>query len=292
MGIENREYLRSEFEQEAPRRSSAPSSMVVKVMIVTALVFLFQLFTTGADKGSAVTQSLQLTSGDLYFRGQIWRLLTYALCHSTSSPFHILFNMATLYWVGSVAIRLTGDREFLWFYVVSAVFSGICSVVFYSLIGMSPSIIGASGAVNAVFCLVAMHYPRLQVLFLGVFPVEMRWLLAGFCAADLLPILGGRSDVSQVAHSAHLGGLLFGFLYFRWQMRLTRWWDDFAGRISRRRRARNLKIFAPSTAPESDLDQQVDRILEKISREGEASLTSRERNILTQASRKLRKERG
>jgi hypothetical protein len=75
-------------------------------------------------------------------------------------------------------------------------------------------------------------------------------------------------------------------------MQLSRWWDNFAGRMAMKRRNKGkLKIFAPPAATNSNLDAQMDPILEKISREGEASLTQRERNILIQASKKLRKDR-
>lgn len=290
MGIENREYLREDYEPNQGSRFGN-TGIITRIIVATAIVFLLQVLTSRPGAGSAVTNWLELNSPDLYQRGQIWRLVTYAFCHDRQWIFHILFNMMALHTIGGMIVRLMGDREFLWFYLAGAFFAGLCSVVFYSLIGISPSIVGASGAVYAVFCLAAMHYPRVKLLLFGVFPIEMRWLLAGFVAMDLFPILTGRSTVTQVAHSAHLGGLLFGFLYFRWDMRLTRWWDNFAGRFARKRRSRNLKIFAPATPPESGLDEQVDRILEKIHREGEASLTARERNILTQASRQLRKNR-
>lgn len=292
MGIENREYLRDEYD-DGPTRlvRRAPASMLVKLIGLTVVVFVLQLLMKNSAGESSITQWLQLVGEDVYRRGQVWRLLTYAFCHAESMPLHLIFNMVALYAVGSMLIQLTGEREFLWFYLASAVFAGICSLVFYTLIKRHPSILGASGAVYAVFCVVAMHYPRQSILLFGVIPIEMRWLLAIYIGMDVLPIVSGLTDVTRVAHSAHLGGLLFGYLYFKWNMRLTRWWDQFAGRVAMKRRARNLKIFAPSVPPESNLEAQMDEILEKISREGEASLTARERNILTQASRKLRKDR-
>ena len=131
-----------------------------------------------------------------------------------------------------------------------------------------------------------------------VIPIEFRWVLAAFVAIDTIPMVGqvmsyfkNEAATSQIANSAHIGGLVFGFLYFRWHMRITRWWDQFAGRISSRRKRGQLRVFAETPEPESNLSSQVDSILEKISREGEASLTSRERNILAQASRQYRKGR-
>jgi hypothetical protein len=127
---------------------------------------------------------------------------------------------------------------------------------------------------------------------MGLIPIEFRWLLAIFVGFDFLPVLTGSIRESQTAHSAHLGGLLFGYLYFQWNMRLTGWWDNFSGRMAARRKSRGkLKLFSPPGQPDVDLSDQVDRILDKITREGEASLTDRERKILTQASKQLRRER-
>lgn len=303
MGIENREYLRDEYDDPAGsfrRPSSKPMTLIL--VGVTVAVFVLQLMTSGKSNGqpgaspSLVQEWLALDFDNVMTRGQIWRLLTYAFCHDQSNLLHIVFNMIVLYSIGGVLRQLLGDREFLWFYLVAAVFAGMCSLAFYRLIGISAQIIGASGATMGVFCLVALHYPRQKVLLMGIIPIEFRWLLAAFVAIDTVPMISqvaaalqNRQADNEVANSAHIGGLIFGYLYFRWNMRITRWWDQFAGRIATRRRRSKLRVFTEAPEPESNLSSQVDDILDKISREGEASLTSRERNILAQASRQYRK---
>ena len=269
------------------------------IVIVTVAVFVLQLMTSRERGSNSLVQEwLSLDFNHVVFQGQIWRLLTYAFCHDQSNLFHIIFNMMVLYSIGGVLRELHGDREFLWFYLVAAVFAGICSLAFYRLVNINAQIIGASGATMAVFCAVALHYPRQKVLLMGIIPIEFRWLLAAFVAIDTLPmisqvmgVLQNRGAASQVANSAHIGGLVFGFLYFRWHMRITRWWDQFAGRITSRRSRGQLRVFNDPVEPESNLSSQVDSILEKISREGEASLNSRERKILAQASRQYRKDK-
>lgn len=292
MSIQNREYVRESMRNGSFGPSFPTASMLSKVILVTAVVYVLQIILKASSGNSVVTEWLQLNGNDLLFRGQIWRLITYAFVHDVQSPLHIVMNMITLYSVGRILTNLVGEREFLFFYLTSAVFAGICSVAFYTLMGMHPGILGASGAVYAVFCVVAMHYPRQKVLLFGALPIEMRWLLAAFVAMDAVPMLMNLSASTRVAHSAHLGGLLFGFLYVRLAMNLSLGWDRIAGRVrAKRKKAAALRIFAPVETPESNLSEQMDQILAKISREGEASLTQRERNILTQASRQLRKER-
>lgn len=308
MGIENREYLRDDNSFGAPgtpRR--APLNIVVKIIILTAVVFLLQVLSGSQNQSSLVTDWLMLNRESVFPKAQIWRFLTYAFCHSESDLLHIVINMYVLYIMGTVVIRVTGEREFLWFYLFAAVFSGIVAVVYYQLIDIPYAIVGASGAVLAVFTLFALHYPRQKLYLFGVLPVEARWLLLAYAIFDGYPalqlLLGDAKQIIAaevaanpnkqfVCHSGHLGGVLFGFLYFKGHMRISDWWDTVAGRIRLpRRKPRHLRVFRPATQPDPDLSDHVDRILEKITREGESSLTDRERRILTQASRQLRKDR-
>lgn len=289
MGLENREYLRNEYGSSPGGFRWSSTSVIIKVILVTIAVFILQIVTTTEGKGSEVTRWLQLSPDNLFSGGQIWRLLTYAFCHNPRDLFHLAFNMISLYFIGDILLRIVGQREFLWFYCCSAIFAGMCAVLYYTIRQQPFNIVGASGAVCAAFGLVAFHFPRHPVMLMGLIRMEMRWMLVVFL---LIPILFDSSKNGSIAHSAHFGGVLFAFLYFRSHMNISRWWDGFAGRMRAKRRNRGkLKIFAPPTTTESSLDTQMDAILEKISREGEASLTSRERNILIQASRQLRKSR-
>lgn len=299
MGIENREYLRDEYDDAGVFRRPASKPMTLILVIVTAAVFVLQLLTSRPGGTSLVQEWLSLNFDQAVLKGQVWRLLTYAFCHDQRDPLHIVFNMIVLYSIGGVLRHLLGDREFLWFYLAAAVFAGICSLAFYRLVGINAEIIGASGATMAVFCMVALHYPQRKALLMGIVPIQFRWLLVAFVAFDTVPMINqvaaalqDQQTSSQVANSAHIGGLIFGFLYFRWNMRITRWWDQFSGRMKMRRGRGHLRVFTEAPEPESSLSSQVDDILEKISRSGEASLTSRERNILAQASKQYRKGKG
>ncbi len=286
MGIENRDYLRDEYDDgPGMGRRMTSASIVVKLIAVTVGVFILQLLFANSSGGTSITDWLELSGPDLYQRGQIWRLVTYAFCHGIEDPLHIVFNMLGLYFAGNALLNLIGRREFLWFYLVSAAFSGLFAVLYYTITKQNASLVGASGALFAIVCVITMHYPRMVVRLFGVIPIELRWLLP---LGLVLPML----FTENTSHSGHVGGVVFGFLYFRGSMNLSKWWDQFAGRVSMKRRNKGrLRIFAPPTAPDANLDAQMDPILEKISREGEASLTARERNILIQASRKLKKDR-
>ena len=281
MGLESREYLRDDNESWRGQPAATPMSIVTKIIIVTVAVWVVQLLTSDGRGDSPLIRWLALDSETL-FQGQIWRILTYAFLHAQDDPLHLAFNMYLLFIMGRPVLQLTGSREFTWFYGVSAAFAGLCSVCFYRLMGAPFSCIGASGAVLAVFTLFVMHYPRHKLYLFGVVGIEAR-LLAAYVAFDAYPVvqkvMTGNFQGGGTANSAHLGGMLFAWLYFSWQMRFSTWWDRVAKRTTStiKTRKSGLKVYNPATQPEADLSDRVDEILAKISEHGEESLTSRER---------------
>ncbi|HID20883.1 MAG TPA: rhomboid family intramembrane serine protease, partial [Planctomycetaceae bacterium] len=205
----------------------------------------------------------------------------------------IIFNMLFVWWFGRSLETMFGSREFLLFYLAAALVAGLSFVGLQFLVhDLSPAI-GASGAVMAIVMVYAMYYPRQQILIWGIIPVEIRWLVVFYLVFDGWPVLvsltgGGGSD--GIAHAAHLGGLAFGFVYKQYGLRLERstsrlGWPRARGVFRRRP---TLRVFHPDDDLPDDLDEQVDRILEKIYVHGEASLTDSERALLKKASRKYR----
>jgi membrane associated rhomboid family serine protease len=242
---------------------------------------------------SRVQEWLQLET-DKVFRGQIWRLLTCAFCHDRAGIWHLLFNMLFLYWFGVTLESMYGSREFLLFYLTAAVCASLAYVALDLVTGRPAPMIGASGAVMAVTMLYAIHYPRRTICILWLIPIEVRWLVVLYVIFDLHPVLlalAGDRLYSGVAHAAHLGGLAFGFLYWKFDLRL----EPFADRVrlprwgqrSAPRKPARLVSGTGGLSP-SDLDAQVDEILRKIHDHGEASLTDDERATLQLASQQYK----
>jgi len=297
MGIESREYLRDDDNGYGQQPAAAPMSIVTKIIIATGAVFVLQVLSAGRNGDVSFFDKWFVLQSDGLFSGHFWKLLSYAFLHDTGNLLHIVMNMLILFMMGRAVVPVTGEREFLWFYCAAAIFAGICSVCFYRFMGIDPNIVGASGAVLATFTLFALHYPRQKLYIFGIVPVEARWLLVAYVLYDAVPVMqsvyNGQMGASRVAHSAHLGGLLFGWLYFRWNMRFSTWWDQFARRTSSTVKAKKtgLRVYNPKVQPESDLSGRVDEILAKISEHGESCLTDRERRILRQASEQMKKKR-
>ena len=220
-----------------------------------------------------------------------WRLITYGFCHDRSSLFHLAFNMICLWMFGRLIEEIYGRREFLWIYLLGILLSGVCHLTWQLASGGDTTpMVGASGGVMAVMVLSAIHFPRIKVLLFMIIPVELGKLVVGLVVLDVLRATGVFGGDTHIAYMAHLGGAAFGFFYFRSGIRLSSCWggrlDRF--RLWRRRVVRpSVRVYQP---PVDGFDDQVDAVLEKISREGEASLTDGERDLLMEASRRKRQQ--
>ena len=220
-----------------------------------------------------------------------WRLITYGFCHDRSSLFHLAFNMICLWMFGRLIEGIYGRREFLWVYLLGVFLSGVCHLVWQLASGGDATpMVGASGGVMAVMVLSAIHFPRIKVLLFLIIPVELGKLVVGLVLLDVLRATGVFGGDTHIAYMAHLGGAAFGYVYFRSGIRLSSGWEGRLGklRLWRRRVVRpSIRVYQP---PVDGFDDQVDAVLEKISRQGEASLTEGERDLLMEASRRKRQQ--
>jgi len=136
-----------------------------------------------------------------------WTAVTYMFLHAGIG--HILFNMLALFFFGPRLEEEIGEKRFLWLYFISGLSGAALSVLF----SPEAAIVGASAAVYGVFIGFTYFWPRAKIYIWGIFPIEARWLVAGMTA---LSLFGGFSgDGGGIAHFAHLGGFLGGFLYLR-----------------------------------------------------------------------------
>lgn len=244
---------------------------------------------------SIVEEWLQLDPRLIVFRGQVWRLLGYAFCHHRYDLWAILVNMLLLYWCGEMLESLLGPREFLLFYLVAAVAAGLVQLGLDLYLGSGLPNIGSSGAVMAAAMVYAIHYPRNTVRLFWFWPIEVRWLLLVYVLYNLHPLLlalGGTQHVTASPFACQLGGLAFGFLYWKFNLNFERWLDMlpksrgfWSATGSRPRSGR------ASARREPNIDEQVDDILRKIHESGEASLTAAERRLLARASERYKDRR-
>ncbi|MFO0943171.1 MAG: rhomboid family intramembrane serine protease [Pirellulales bacterium] len=305
MGIENRDYYKDDDRGNSVM-SETPT--VKLIIIVTVLFYLAQLFFVSnsgvrlktedgllgfAPRQSVVEQWCSLET-DKVLHGQVWRLITTALLHDRMGIWHIVMNMLALYWFGRSLELHYGSREFLIFYVAAALVASLTYVIIQLTSGDRAPAIGASGAVMAVFCLFAMWNPGYTVRIYFLFPIPIIWLLGLYVLYDLHPLIMQLNDPewkTGVAHAAHLGGVAFGYLYYKRCWNLEKVVDRFLPNSGAKVKQALNRGSSSTAHPASRDDAIVDELLAKISQHGEASLTEREREILVEASERYRQRR-
>lgn len=208
--------------------------------------------------------------------GFYWQFVTYMFLHA--HVWHLLFNMLVLYFLGTEIEQTVGGRLFLKVFLVSGLLGGVGWLALTD----AGVCIGASGAVFGLLGAYVALFPNryITVLVFLILPVTMRaWVLAavlGFVEFLLMTM----HVADRIAHSAHLSGLLAGYVFVyavfnkgRFRIRVLRDSPPAGG----------LKVLRREEAASVDA-QEIDRILDKIANQGMGSLTSRERSLLERAS--------
>lgn len=288
MGIYSRDYLRDDYgDQRGRGRDFDPIKWII---IINVAVFVLQIVIPVRGPNPFPENWFALDKSAI-LGGQIWRLLTYEFLHDRGNVWHIFFNMYFLWLAGRKVEAQYGSREFLMFYLAAGVLSGVFSVFWFEAFGHPGwSAIGASGAVAAVFIVYALHWPHDIFRLFALIPVQAMWLAILGAVMDVYMMLremgGGPGD--GIAHSAHVGGMLFALLYQRRGWRVAPFFERL--RMPDLRRAMKpkpkLRVYEPE-AP-ADLEGRVDELLAKVAEQGESSLTDDERAELVAASRRYR----
>jgi membrane associated rhomboid family serine protease len=252
------------------------------LLIINVGVFLVQMIA-----GPSFTYTFGLVPADVLGKLRLYQLVTYMFLHG--GFFHILFNMFMLWMFGSEMERTWGSDTFIRFYFFTGVGAGVLSWI-TAPSSMSVTI-GASGAIFGILLAYAMTYPNRMVLVYFLFPVKVKYLVIFLGAVEFIAAFNYTAP--GIAHFGHLGGLLFGYIYIRWfgvssygRPSAKGWWDPASwGEAARKWRAkRRLKVIDLQKKRDAERRLEVDRILEKIAREGMESLSAEERRILEEES--------
>ena len=143
----------------------------------------------------------------------VWQLFTYMFLHDPFGFSHILFNMLTLWMFGKDLEAAWGTRRFLKFYFLCGVGAGVCVVVMNYVFGTPYTrTIGASGAIYGLLMAFGMMFPDTTILYSFLFPIKAKYFVMIIGAIAFLSSFGANNGVSNVAH---LGGMLFGYLYLK-----------------------------------------------------------------------------
>lgn len=186
----------------------------VKWLLISNLAVWLVFFFAARSAFGLLFQPLKLVPYDVVHSLAVWQLFTYLFLHDPFGFSHILFNMLTLWMFGVDLEQTWGTRQFLRFYFLCGVGAGLCVVAANAVVGnMQRATIGASGAIYGLLLAFGLLFPDRIVLFSFLFPIKAKYFVMILGAIAFLSSLGsGNSNVSNVAH---LGGMIFGYIYLK-----------------------------------------------------------------------------
>ena len=238
--------------------SLPPFTKAVKwlVLINAGVLLLLTLLHAMNEDVFAAFRAIFALIPMMVVRGWVWQLVSYSFLHE--GILHLLFNMLGLWMFGAQFEQDWGSKKFLEFYffcVVGAALTTI-AVSFTGIGGVQPTTptIGASGGVFGILMAFGMIYGDREVMLFPIpFSVKAKYFVAGIAFITLIEAISASSGRgSAVAYSAHLGGLLFGFLYVKFIPRRGLVWgtsERYFGlrnsyyRWKRRRTARKFEVY-------------------------------------------------
>ena len=307
-------------EQFSPTGFKVLPTIVKHLLIINILMFLatFTLTRFNIDLNDIL--------GLHFFKAsdfRIYQLITYMFMHGNFG--HLFCNMFALWMFGNTLENIWGSKRFLMFYMVCGIGAGLCqelvqyiqystSLAQYSTVNMGGRIVtmdtylnmmttvGASGAIYGLLLAFGMMFPDSRIYFYFLIPIKAKWFVIGYAVIELIT---GLTGVDNVAHFAHLGGMLFGLgLILYWRKNPAGPDKNFRKLkdiFSWERKPKMKYKYTPyeevkdeHKVPRSDeeynrqkaeKDRKVDAILDKVAKSGYASLTDEEKEILFRNSK-------
>ncbi len=223
----------------------------------------------------------------LLFR--FWTLVTYMFMHA--GVLHILFNMIWLYWMGQIFEEFLGKRRIVGLYLLGGFAGAILFIAAYNLLpfftapdaALTATVVGASASVMAIVVGAATIAPNYTIVLFLIGPVRLKWLVLFYVVIDFLGVTGPNAG-GQIAH---LGGALMGFIFVKQLQKGNDWVATITGIFKQRSKlkvASNNTGRAASSATAKPRQDEVDRILDKISKTGYEKLSKQEKETLFRAS--------
>jgi membrane associated rhomboid family serine protease len=303
MGASDRDYFRDEERRYSGGSGRPPLPPVTKwLLIANVVIFLIDVFTRPGPNSlmpdfGIINSEFCFTIDSALRKFKLWELVTFQFLHA--SLLHVVFNCIGIWVFGPWVERWWGSRRFLVFYLLCGVAGGLCFTLL-SLIGVLPRsdiytpLVGASAGLYGMMLSIAVINPH-TIVHLLLPPVDLTLrklalIMLGIAVFVILGdnLLGWAAFQNSGGEAGHLGGAILGYLLTRYPQALRKKGKDAEEKIIRPKEFRKRRLGAklrPRTSIDVATSSDVDRILDKISREGIQSLTDEEREILHQASK-------
>jgi membrane associated rhomboid family serine protease len=208
---------------------------------------------------------------------------------------HILFNILWLYWLGKIFLFYFNERQLLGVYLLGGISGGVFYIAAYNLFPafanavVFSQLLGASASVIAIVIAVAMWAPNHAINLMFIGPVKMKYIALVSLAMYVIGISGSNSG----GNLAHIGGAFWGMIFvlqYRKNMDLTKWINQLIDQLAKIFKPKpKIKVTYKGNTPADDLEynrqrnlkqEEINRVLEKISKSGYDSLTKVEKELL------------
>ena len=268
--------MRFQFQSDPGQFSYKPALFTDAIKILVSVNFGIFLLQTVARTEGLFFPLFGLVPKMVWSEFMIWQPFTYLFFHG--GIWHVLINMFVLWMFGSELERIWGKGHFLKFYFVTGVGAGLVTMIF-GLNSMTP-IVGASGAVYGVLLAYGLTYPNRTVYLYGIIPIKSLWFVIGI---GVIAFMSSFDNVSQISHLTHLSGMMIGYLMLKRPVRFNDLWFT----IRKRTLEYKIKHEEKKVSQHQVIEREIDRILDKINREGFDSLTEEEHDRLYKGSQSL-----
>lgn len=272
-------------------RSGSKLNLLIGINIIVFLAINIPMVVEKMFLGSSLIEShaddyLSLPAYLPKLLTRFWTPLTYMFMHA--GILHILFNMLWLYWFGQIFEEYLGKKRTLGLYIMGGLAGALLFILAFNTVpafthanaAYITTMVGASASVMAIIVATATLLPDYTISLILIGPVRLKWLALFFVIMDFLGIAG----LNAGGEMSHLGGALLGYVYIR-QLQNG---NDWIGSINNLFKGRpKLKVVAKNTSKNPSVkprQEEIDIILDKISRSGYDSLSKQEKEILFRAS--------
>jgi membrane associated rhomboid family serine protease len=241
-------------------------------------------------------QYVSLSSNPMDLLWKPWSIVSYSFFHS--GIFHIFFNLIILNFSSQLFLTFFNQKQLLGLYILSAIFSGIVFVFSFYSMNIISSIVGASGAIMAILVATTTYQPLMNLRLLIIGNVKLWHVTVVILLIDLMQIQSENSG----GHIAHLAGAFFGFIFIKLLQNgsdltkiVSNLFDFFVNLFHKKESTPFKKVHKNYNKPivkstskivtKDKTQQQIDDILDKISRSGYDCLTKEEKEFLFKAGK-------
>ncbi len=258
----------------SPLRPSLFTEAIKLIVSINFLIFILQSLSGMEDLLFSV---FGIVPSRTFGKLMLWQPFTYLFFHG--GIWHVLINMFVLWMFGSELEKYWGKREFLKFFFITGVGSGLVTILFS--LGSSIPVVGASGAIYGVLLAYGLLFPNRLVYLYFLIPIKVKYLVILIGTVTFFSSL--NPEQSSVSHLTHLSGMVIGFIYLRSNIN----WSTINRFLIYRRDEIKRRYDDKKKEKREALRLEVDEILDKINEVGYDGLSQSEREFLFKASKKL-----